>query len=245
MIENQRIACVIPARLASTRFPKKMLSLLAGRPLLEHVWEAASAIEIFDEVLFAVDSVEVESLVKSFGGKAFMTSPDCLNGTERLVELQARGLVTADIWVCWQGDEPFITRAMIEDLLQTAHVTETDLWTLKKKLPSSLEAQPPSTVKVVSDEQGRALYFSRLPIPYSRDGEEEPTYYKHIGIYAYRDAALKKISTLSPTPLELTEKLEQLRWLEHGLKINVHETHHEAIGIDLPEHLALAEQKLR
>lgn len=232
MLGNKSVACVIPARLGSTRFPRKMLALLKGKPLVQWAYEGAMRCRLFDEVVVAVDSEEILDVVEGFGGKAIMTSIDCLNGTERLMELQKRGLVKADIWVNWQGDEPFIGAEMIETLLQNCDQGE--IWTLKKSID---DAQNPNVVKVVCDAQGRALYFSRSPIPY---GAKQ--FFKHVGIYAFADQALQKISKLKPCYLEEIERLEQLRWLNNGLAIQVHETTQEILGIDTPEQLLVAEE---
>lgn len=237
-----KVACIIPARLQSTRFPRKMLATLANKPLLQWVWESASKVPLFDEVVFAVDSEEIAQLVRSFGAKCFLTSVSCANGTERLIELQERKLVQADIWVNWQGDEPFINEQMIRDLLQSCR-DESDVWTLKKRIVNPHEIISPQFAKVVCDDQGNALYFSRSPIPYYRDAGEK-TYYKHVGLYAFTADSLRKISKLKPCEIEVAEQLEQLRFLYHGLRVRVHETQHEVIGIDLPEHLALAEARL-
>jgi 3-deoxy-manno-octulosonate cytidylyltransferase (CMP-KDO synthetase) len=234
--------CVIPARLASSRFPRKVLSMLGEKPMLQWVWEAATSSEIFDAVTFAIDDYETARLIDSFEGNHIMTSPECLSGTDRLVELHTSGKFQGDIWVNWQGDEPFIRREMIEDLLQTAHEKKFDIYSLKKKINNEECVEDPNTVKVVTNPEGRALYFSRSPIPYYRDviDFEETPYYKHIGIYAYSEEALSKIATFSPTPLELAEQLEQLRFLENGLSLQVHNTEHETLGIDTPENLAQA-----
>ena len=237
MYRKKKIACVIPARLASTRFPKKMLSELSGKPLLQWVWEAAIGCPHFDERLFAVDSEQVKDLVEGFGAKAVMTSIDCQSGTDRLIEVQQN--LDADIWVNWQGDEPFIKTGMIEDLLQSCDDETQDVWTLKCLLKENFS--DPAIVKVVSDRTGRALYFSRSQIPHGEDA----VVYKHVGLYAYTDSALKRISHLEQTSLEKSESLEQLRFLESGLYIQVHETKQSTVGIDLPEHLAHAEQLLR
>lgn len=232
---------MIPARLGSTRFPKKILALLKGKALIQWVWEAATQISCFDDVVFAIDAEETAALIRSFGGKYYFTSEHCLSGTDRLVELMQH--IDADIYVNWQGDEPFIHQQMIDDLLQTAGEDESDVWTLKKKI-DSLETQlSPHTPKVVTDALGYALYFSRATIPYYRDPslEMDQIYFKHIGIYAYSRAGLAKIAKLPLCPLEEVEKLEQLRFLYYGLKIRVHETRYEVLGIDLPEHLAKAE----
>ncbi|MDJ0651922.1 MAG: 3-deoxy-manno-octulosonate cytidylyltransferase [Simkaniaceae bacterium] len=231
--------CIIPARIASSRFPKKVLAMLGEKPLLQWVWEAAIAIEMFDEVAFAIDDCETARLIQSFGGKHHMTSPGCLSGTDRLIELQEKRVMSGDIWVNWQGDEPFIRKEMIENLFQSVD-QDFDIWSLKKEIENAAEIEDPNTVKVVTDCEHRALYFSRAPIPYDRDGLEDVTYYKHIGIYAYTNSALKKISTSAPSRLERSEGLEQLRFLENGLGIQVHETSHETLGIDAPEDLARA-----
>ncbi len=239
-----KIACIIPARLKSTRFPRKMLSMLCGKPLLQWVWERASAIPAFDQVAFAVDSDEVAELVSSFGGSYFMTSESCPSGTDRLVELNEKGLINADIWVNWQGDEPFINDEMIADLLQSCNDDRTDVWTLKKKIINPDEIASPHFAKVVCDSQGHALYFSRSPIPFYRDDPQQKTYYKHVGLYAFTREALKKIAHLKPCPLETAEQLEQLRFLYNNLRVRVHETQHEVFGIDLPEHLSKAELRI-
>lgn len=244
MIGKKKIACVIPARLRSTRFPKKMLCSLRGKPLLQWVWEAASAVSVFDEVVFAVDAEETAELVRGFGGKCLMTSENCLSGSDRLAELLDKGLLDADIWVNWQGDEPFIHKQMITDLLQSSGGEKSDLWTLKKRITSPEEATNPHIAKLVCDSEGFAMYFSRSQIPFYRDISDfsKKEFYKHVGLYAYTREALKKILTLAPCHIETAEQLEQLRFLYHGMRIRVHETEHEVFGIDLPEHLAKAEE---
>ncbi len=238
---SQKIACIIPARLASTRFPKKILASLCGKPILQWIWEAATACSRFDEVLFAIDSEETAQLIESFGGKYAMTSTACASGTDRLVEVMQRGIVQADVWVNWQGDEPFITKQMIEELLQSVDKSDADLWTLKKLITKPEDVTSPHIAKLVCDDRGNALYFSRSPIPYYRDEEAGGPYYKHVGLYAYTTAVLQKIAALPPNALEEAEKLEQLRFLCHGITIKVHETSQEVIGIDRPVDLQKAE----
>lgn len=244
MYKDKTIACVIPARLASTRFPRKILALLGGKPLVQHAYEAAKASNIFDDVVIAVDSEETLLEVKRFGGKALMTSLNCINGTERLLEVKARGQMQADVWVNWQADEPFIHRALLEDLLQGIEISG-DIWTLRKTLHLKNELEDPNIVKVVVNARQQALYFSRSQIPYLRNTTHEASVYKHIGLYAYSAKALDMIGTLSECMLEKAEMLEQLRFLYHGLNISVYETSYETIGIDLPEHLQHAEQYLQ
>ena len=247
MKKNKKIVCIIPARLASTRFPRKMLTTLQGRPLLSWVWDAAQATGIFDEVVFAVDTEEIAAVVKSFGGKFLMTSIDCQAGTDRLVELAVHGKIEADIWVNWQADEPFIVKPMIESLLQSIDNEVEESWTLKKLIQNPREIFAPNISKVVCNKDGFAMYFSRAPIPFFRD-ESNPevlvtkkAYYKHVGLYAYRTSALNKIALMRSSILEDAEKLEMLRFLDHNLKIRVHETEYEVMGIDTPEDLAKAE----
>ena len=220
MIQGKRIACVIPARLRSTRFPQKMLTSLAGKPLLQRVWEQALSVPVFDEVCIAVDAKETQQLIEGFGGRCIMTSDRCPSGTDRLAEVLERHLIEADIWVNWQGDEPFICAEMIADLLQGCEVKKTDVWTLKKRIRSESEYLNPHIAKVVCDYAGYALYFSRNAIPFYRDGAsfEQKEVYKHVGLYAYTTEALQRIQMLPVCPLENAEQLEQLRFLFHHLR---------------------------
>lgn len=246
MLDSKKVACVIPARLQSSRFPRKILALLEGKPLIQWAWEAAHKIPFFDEVVFAIDDEETAKVIQGFQGKYFMTALSCLSGTDRLVELKMKGHVKADIWVNWQADEPFVTEKIVRDLLQSAGKDSADVWTLKKRLYQESEALASDVCKVVCDSNGCAMYFSRSPIPYYRQRDvKEKIYYKHVGLYAFSDAALSSIFKLSPCEIELAESLEQLRFLFYGLKIKVHETEHETIGIDLPEHLEKAKKYLK
>ncbi|MGR3973734.1 MAG: 3-deoxy-manno-octulosonate cytidylyltransferase [Candidatus Rhabdochlamydia sp.] len=237
-----KIACIIPARLQSTRFPRKILAPLHGKPLIEWVWLAAQKSTLFHSVTLAIDSEETAKVVQQFGGRYHMTSPDCANGTMRLCALLDLFPIEGDIFVCWQGDEPFLKQAMIEDLLQTAGHDGADIWTLKKKIPPSA-ATSSHHVKVVTDHEGYALYFSRSQIPFHRDCLATD-YDQHIGVYAYTRAALEKIKSLPPSALAEKEQLEMLNFMYYGLKIKVHETVHESLGIDIPEHLEMAHQQL-
>ncbi len=242
MIANKKVACIIPARLASTRFSEKMLKSILGKPILQWVWEAASKVEFFDSVTIATDSEKIASLVTDFGGKYIMTSENCESGTDRLVEVMQSKKIESDIWVNWQGDEPFITKAMISCLLQSCKDNDADMWTLKKRIESKEQITSPNIAKVVCDLDGYALYFSRSTIPFYRDKPQDSdnVYYKHVGIYAFTTKALQKISELKPSPLEKAEKLEQLRLLQYGLKIKIHETKQEVIGIDTQQDLIMA-----
>lgn len=244
MWNTKRVACIIPARLQSSRFPRKILAPLKGKPLIQWVWSAAKKVACFDEVVFAVDAEETAEVIKGFGGKSYMTSPDCPVGTDRLAELQKRGLVKADVWVNWQADGPFINERTIHDLLQSCDKDGADVWTLKKRLFSEEDILSPDVSKVVCDAGGKAMYFSRSTIPFYRKVPQgkEKIYYKHVGLYAYSDAGLKKISSLPPCDLEVIEQLEQLRFLYQGLHVQVHETEYETIEVDTPEHMVRAEQ---
>ena len=234
---SDRIVCIIPARLASTRFPRKVLAPLRGKPLVQWAYEGARSCSVFDDVVVAVDSKEVYDTVKGFGGKAVQTSASCRTGTDRLVELACNQSLAADIWVNWQADEPFIDASMIDALLQDASGRGEKIWTLKTRISSGEEFISPHVVKVITDHKGQALYFSRSPIPHNgKEGMD-----KHIGLYAYTEDVLKRIPSLSPTPLD-SENLEQLKFLYHGIPIQVHEVEKEIFGIDTPEELALAQE---
>jgi 3-deoxy-D-manno-octulosonate cytidylyltransferase len=246
MIGSKKIVCIIPARLQSTRFPHKMLKMLYGRPLLEWVWNQANSVSAFDHIAFAIDAQETADLISSFGGAYYMTSPQCPSGTDRLIEVMQQNRVDADIWINWQGDEPFITEKMIGQLLQSCDEENSDVWTLKKRITNPEEIVSPHFAKVVCDHNDHALFFSRSMIPYYRDAvpEEQKVFYKHVGLYAFTLQALKTIAHLQPCAIERAEQLEQLRFLYHNLRIKVHETDHDVFGIDLPEHLARAEEVL-
>lgn len=237
---KKKIACVIPARLKSTRFPRKVLAPLGGKPLVQWAWEAACSIPLFESVTIAVDADETAAIVQQFGGRYLMTAETCPSGTLRLCELMTDQKIDADIFVSWQADEPFLHQAMIENLLQSVHHDDANIWTLKKRISHPEEIESPHVVKVVTDSKGCALYFSRCPIPYHRSVNEAP-YYKHIGIYAYTKSALLQIAKNPSCELADTEQLEQLNFLYRGLKIRVHETAFEGFGIDIPDHLAKAE----
>ncbi|MBY0353055.1 3-deoxy-manno-octulosonate cytidylyltransferase [Candidatus Babeliales bacterium] len=242
MIGNKTVACVIPARLASTRFPNKVIAPLLGKPLLQWVWEATQQVKLFDHVVFAIDSMVTAAYVEAIGAPYIMTSVECPTGTDRLIEVVQQGTIKADIWVLWQCDEPFITSMMIDALLQSCLHDGADMWTLKKRIFEDSVIFSPNVVKVVSDITGKALYFSRSPIPFYREKNLEQFYYQHIGIYAYTPAALERIACFKQTPLELAESIEVLRSLQHGLKIGIHETVHDAAEVNTYEDMLLAEQ---
>ena len=172
-----------------------------------------------------------------------MTSKECLNGTERIIEVKKNYSIQGDVWVNWQGDEPFIEKPLILNLLQSIDKSDSDIWTLRKKITDLQEIGDPNVVKVVVDYKDKALYFSRYSIPYYRN-HSECVRYKHVGIYAFAQHALDRIACLESCELELSESLEQLRFLYYGMKISVHETIYKTMGIDLQEHLDLAESSL-
>lgn len=242
MIGSKKIACIIPARLDSTRFPRKILAQIRGKPLLQWVWEAAARVQCFDYIAIAVDAEETKQIAQKFGAHCYMTAKTCLSGTDRLVELYKKQHIAADIWVNWQGDEPFIDAAVVQDLLQSCEIGTNDVWTLCKKIQKEEEMHSPHVVKVVRDYQDNALYFSRSSIPHYRDPlpHDEKKLFKHVGMYAFTGDALQKIASFPPCGIEKAEQLEQLRFLYYGLQIKVHETRHEIFGIDIPEHLQRA-----
>lgn len=242
MIKEKNIVCIIPARLKSTRFPEKILQNLAKKSILQWVWDNANQTTLFKDIYFAIDSEKTANLINSFGGKYIMTSEKCQSGTDRLVEIMHSGKINADIWVNWQGDEPFITPKMIYQLLETCKTDNVDIWSLRKKIVSQNEILSPNFTKVVCDSNHNALYFSRSPIPYYRDQDEQKQiHFKHVGLYAYTTKALQQIAQMGKCYLEDAEKLEQLRFLYYGLKIKLNETDQEVIGIDTPQDLQRAE----
>lgn len=249
--DSLRFVVVIPTRYASTRFPGKPLALLGGKPVIQHVYERAK--EVIDDVYIATDDERIFNFVKSFGGQVIMTSQQHQSGTDRINEAIKYIPGDFDVVINIQGDEPFIRREQIE-LLKSSFVNypDTQIATLVKAFSEKDDfatLSNPNSPKVVIDENGFALYFSRSVIPYLRNEEASQwivkhKFYKHIGMYAYQKDVLNKITQLEPAPLEKAESLEQLRWLSHGYKIRIQETEFETIGIDTPEDLVKAEKFL-
>jgi 3-deoxy-manno-octulosonate cytidylyltransferase (CMP-KDO synthetase) len=237
-----RVLGVIPARLQSTRFPRKVLREVAGKPLVVQVYEAARRAAELDELLVATESHEVVDACAKFGVAAVLTSPEHPSGTDRIWEVaQTR---SADVYVNIQGDEPLVTADHIRLLVGPFRErADTQVTTLKIRLTAE-EMANPNVNKVVCGVDGRALYFSKHPIPYDRDGIGVVRW-KHAGFYAYRKAALEAFHRLPPSPLELTEKLEQLRFLENGIDIVVVETDAPTIGVDTEADLRAVEALLR
>ncbi|MGD0831648.1 MAG: 3-deoxy-manno-octulosonate cytidylyltransferase [Terracidiphilus sp.] len=237
-----RIAGVIPARLGSTRLSGKVLRNIAGRPMVEWVWRAASASGLMDPVIVATDSGEVSEACRERGIPVAMTSPDCPSGSDRVRE--AARQIDAEIIVNIQGDEPLLTPEFFPPLIALFNRPEVQAGTLAVRCPPE-EFANPNAVKVVTALDGRALYFSRATIPHDRDGSGFTGYRKHLGIYAYRRAVLERFAALAPSPLELVEKLEQLRLLENGIDIYVAEAPADTIGVDTEADLLRAEAILK
>lgn len=259
-----RAVGVIPARYASSRFPGKPLATLCGRPLIHHVYERARRSKTLARVVVATDDLRIRDVVAAFGGEVQLTAAHHSSGTDRVAEVAAS--LTSELVVNIQGDEPLIEPAMIDEAV-SPFLVEADLimGTVCRRLDTEDEWLSPHVVKVVRDCRGFALYFSRTPIPYHRglrtevrgprsgvEGEggsaqssvlsPETLCYKHIGLYVYRRDFLLELARLTPTPLEQTEQLEQLRVLEYGYPIRVVETKYDSIGVDTPEDLARIER---
>jgi 3-deoxy-manno-octulosonate cytidylyltransferase (CMP-KDO synthetase) len=239
-----RIAGVIPARLGSTRLNRKVLCVIAGRPMVEWVWRAAAASGLMDPVVVATDSEEVASVCNERDVPVVMTSADCASGSDRVFEVSRT--IDADIYVNIQGDEPTLTADFFPPLLALFERPEVQVATLAVPCPAE-DIDNPNAVKVVTALDGRALYFSRAAIPFDRDrvGSDFVGYRKHLGIYAYRKAALERFAALEPSPLERTERLEQLRLLENGIDIFVAVAPRDTIGVDTEEDLQRAEAWLQ
>ena len=246
-----KVLAIIPARYASTRFPAKPIALLGGKPIVQRVYEQVS--KVVERVVVATDDERIYNAVASFGGEVVITSPKHKSGTDRCAEAYERLGCEADIIINVQGDEPFVAPEQIDALIKCFDDKTVDIATLVKPFSAKgdIEAlENPNSPKVIMNERGEAIYFSRSVIPYLRGVERSEwlkchTFYKHIGIYAFRAKALNEVTALAQTPLEKAESLEQLRWLENGYKIKVGVTDIETIGIDTPEDLERAEQFLR
>jgi 3-deoxy-manno-octulosonate cytidylyltransferase (CMP-KDO synthetase) len=224
---------VIPARLASTRLSRKMLCEISGKPLVGVVYEAVRSSPLLADVIIATDSDEILRVCRQHSWKAQMTSPGHRSGTERVHEIALR--LDAEVYVNVQGDEAMIRPEHVEALLSVMQNPEAQVGTLKTPAAEE-DIENPNAVKVVTDTNGRALYFSRATIPFDRDGARPP-YFKHLGIYAYRRAALERFVALPESSLEKSERLEQLRFLENHIPIHVAETPYDSIGVDTVQDL--------
>ena len=237
-----RIAGVIPARLSSTRLSRKVLRVIAGRPMVEWVWRAAAGSGLMDPVVVATDSEEVAEICKERGIPVAMTSKECPSGSDRVREVARE--IDADIYVNIQGDEPTLTPDFFPPLLGLFERAEVEVATLAVRCPALVIAVP-NGVKVVTALDGGALYFSRATIPFDRDRAGFAGYQKHLGIYAYRKAALERFAALPPSWIERVERLEQLRLLDNGIDIYVAAAPRDTIGVDTEADLERAEAALR
>ena len=233
--------CVIPARYSSTRLPGKPLKLIAGVPMICRVYDRASKAKLIDKAIVATDDERIFKAVKEYGGEVMMTRADHPTGTDRLAEVAA-AFADVDVIVNVQGDEPLIEPSLIDDLIRLFNEDPNlQMATVSTELKEETDINNPNNVKVISDLNGYALYFSRSVIPYPRNAGKSKVY-KHIGIYAYRRDFLLKYSKMSPTPLEQSESLEQLRALENGYKIKVLRSDNQFIGVDTEEDLKLVNE---
>ncbi len=234
---------VIPARFGSTRFPKKVIADLNGKPIIQHIWENCKKAKMLDDLVIATDNDEVMEVIKSFGGKAVFTSPDHMTGTDRIAEVV--NAIDVNVIVNIQGDEPLIQAEMVDSLVRTIlDHKNISMASLMKKMENLDEINNPNVVKVIVDKNGFAIYFSRSPIPYPRLKEEAKLYYKHLGIYAYTKDFLYEYTNLPKSYLEKCESLEQLRVLENGYKIKMVETKFDTIGVDTPDDLEKVKSRL-
>ncbi len=236
---------IIPARYASTRLPGKPLLAETGKPLIQHVVESIRTAKRITRIVVATDDRRIATAVEAFGGQAVMTRPDHPCGTDRIHEAAIKlGLTEADIVVNVQGDEPDMQPACVDKLVDLLEGSEAPMATLATPL-SAHQADDPNKVKVVLDGRGRALYFSRSRIPFDRDNTGSVRYLLHLGVYAYRVGFLKLFASLSPTPAEQAEKLEQLRALEHGHAVAVAVVDYRGSGIDTPADYAAFVARIR
>ena len=239
-----KFMAIIPARYASTRFPGKPLAVLGGKTVIQRVYEQVSS--LLDEVYVATDDERIFQAVEAFGGRAVMTRTDHKSGTDRIEEAAEKIGSDADVIINVQGDEPFIQPSQIQTLMHLFDAPETQIGTLGKRFETIEGVENPNSPKIVTDNRGFALYFSRSPIPFVRGIDrnqwlEAYPFLKHLGIYAYRREVLRKVTQLPQGNLEKAESLEQLRWLENGYRIRVGLTDVETVGIDTPEDLQKAE----
>ncbi|MFO7783796.1 MAG: 3-deoxy-manno-octulosonate cytidylyltransferase [Thermodesulfobacteriota bacterium] len=239
-----RIVAIIPVRFGSSRFPGKPLALISGRPMVEHVYRKTAACGELSEVVAATDDERIFACVKGFDGKAVMTLSSHASGTDRIAEAaEILGLDDKDIVVNVQGDQPLVPpEALAKMILPLLRDESLPMCTLMIRIRDPRETTNPNHVKVVTDARGLALYFSRHPIPFYRDaGKDDHVHFKHLGLYAYRAAFLRTFTRLPQGRLEIAEKLEQLRALEHGYSIRVVETAHDSPEVDTPEDVDIIE----
>jgi 3-deoxy-manno-octulosonate cytidylyltransferase (CMP-KDO synthetase) len=240
--EEKRVVAIIPARYASQRLPAKPLADIAGKPMVQHVYERTVRATLVHDVLVATDDERIASAVRAFGGRAIMTPESCQSGTDRIASV-ARDLQHADIIINVQGDEPLIEPAMIDEAVRPLlHGSSIPVGTLVRRIETESDLINPNIVKVVLDRTGTCLYFSRSAIPFGRDRAPNDwlryhVYFKHIGLYVFRRDFLLRYAEMHQTPLEQAEKLEQLRILEYGYAIRAVETTYDSVPVDTPEDL--------
>lgn len=242
-------AIAIPARMGSTRFPGKPLAFLDGKTVIERVYESCKKSELAEKVVILTDSLEIQEYSKKINADCIMTSEKCKSGTERIIE--ALDEIDAEFVVNVQGDEPFISYKLIDEIISSHLDNRAELVTAASKITDAQTLINPNVVKVLRDIEGKSIYFSRTPLPYVRGQSqfdkwlEQADYWRHIGIYGYSAKAITKYSTLRPTVLEQAEMLEQLRFIAAGFKFDVVETQYASIGIDTPADLVAAEEYLK
>ncbi|MEW6193891.1 MAG: 3-deoxy-manno-octulosonate cytidylyltransferase [Bacteroidota bacterium] len=240
------IVGIIPARFASTRLMGKPLADIGGKPMIQHTWQSTKKSRLLDKVVIAVDDEKLYKVAKGFGAEVYMTPQNVASGSDRIA-IVAEQLKDAEIIVNIQGDEPFIKGKMIDEAIEPLLFDrKVNVVTLARRITNVEEMKTPSVVKVVFDYNNFALYFSRSPIPFVRDARtnlqriETGEIYKHIGLYVYKKDSLLKFTSLKPTDLEQIEKLEQLRFLEHGFKVKIVVTEHDSLSVDTPRDLEIA-----
>lgn len=241
MTIQKKILGIIPARYASSRFPGKPLADIKGKSMIERVYIQAKKAKLLHDVIVATDDERIKHAVISFGGKVIMTKTNHQSGTDRCIEAVEKTKETWDVVINIQGDEPLIFPEQIDQLAKLFSNEEVNVATLIKVMENEIDVLNPNIVKAVINKNMDAMYFSRAPIPYNRQkiplGSPGISFFKHIGIYGYTTDFLKKITTMSQSPLEITEALEQLRWLENGYKIRTALTEFENLAVDVPEDL--------
>jgi 3-deoxy-manno-octulosonate cytidylyltransferase (CMP-KDO synthetase) len=240
---STQVLAVIPARHASIRFPGKPLANIAGRPMIQHVFERVRQAKKVSRVVVATEDDRIKKAVEAFGGEAILTRPDHRTGTDRVAEVATH--IEAEIYVNVQGDEPLIDPGTIDSLVESMlENDEIKIGTPCAAIDLPKDVMDPNIVKVVRDFEGNALYFSRAPIPWVRDtnATTAPHFWKHLGLYAFRRDALLEFPTLPPGELEAIEQLEQLRWLENGFHIGVVETDYDAVSVDVPSDVERVEK---
>lgn len=224
-----RVLGIIPARYGSVRFPGKPLTDILGKPMVQHVWERASESPVLDDLVIATDDERIADAARGFGARVVRTSSIHRNGTERCSEVLSGWANPVDVVINIQGDEPGLDATCLDQLVAGFDDPHAEICTLTRPFDLDEDVHDPGAVKVVTDRMGRALYFSRSPIPHGGAA------HRHVGLYAFRSAVLPRLVALDPTPLETAESLEQLRWLENGHVIRVLETSHRSISIDRPQ----------